>query len=250
MLFRTIRDDADDIFCKLPPPVASREVHAGSAAGGGSSRPIYASSSGSATTVRDLPPVNMASFNRADNPCFHAQARVLLADGMSSRAACEVKKGDEVFGGNRVACVLRTECVQGEASLVSLPGGLLVTPWHPVRLEGKWVFPADIAAPRMLPCPAVFSFLVEKPSATGRFASEITIDGVPCATLAHGVANDAVLSHAFFGTTLVVDALKACKGWEQGLVSLSRSTSSQVLRRDEKTGLVCGLVQAQELILA
>ena len=200
----------------------------------------------------------MSAYNRSDHPCFHAQARVLLADGKATKAACDVKRGDLVFGGNRVLCVLRTECSQGEAELVSLPGGLLVTPWHPVKMmgESEWVFPADIAAPQVLLCQAVFSFLVEKNetassrhnsndnninSSTNNFASEMTINGWTCATLAHGVTDDAVLGHPFFGTGAVVHALQACKGWEQGLVCLSRPlSSSSVLRRDERTGLVCG----------
>ena len=44
----------------------------------------------------------------------------------------------------RVLCVLRTQCTNNLAYLVELSNNLLITPYHPVRVDGKWSFPCDI----------------------------------------------------------------------------------------------------------
>ena len=141
--------------------------------------------------------------------------------------------------GGIVHCVVRTECVNGRAWLVALPGGmsdvslstgassgneeseremLLVTPWHPVQIpgtaSGAWTFPAHLSAPSEVPCEAVYSFLVTKDvmalqgqdeNMTALFdkeqcVSSMMVSGVSCLTLAHGIVNDDVASHPFFGT--------------------------------------------------
>jgi len=57
--------------------------------------------------------------------------------------------------------VVRTVCKDSRASLVALKsegdGGLLVTPYHPVRLDSQapWTFPIDLA-----PASDMYSFRV------------------------------------------------------------------------------------------
>ena len=160
----------------------------------------------------------------------------------------QVRRGDRLVHGapgqglghgGIVHCVVRTECVNGRAWLVALPGGvsdlslsavtpsdneesecetLLVTPWHPVQIpgtaSGAWTFPAHLSAPSEVQCEAVYSFLVTKDvmalqgqddNVTVLFdkeqcVSSMMVSGVSCLTLAHGIANDDVASHPFFGT--------------------------------------------------
>ena len=178
-------------------------------------------------------------------------------------------------------CVVRTDCLHGKASLVKLtstsmesrgPGSgldsLYVTAWHPVEVEGQWVFPGTVCAPVIVECEAVYSFLVTRGNVNvaddsvhddncdrrqgegegeGReegcgvggqrsimrrnahqvqslsqsheeFSSSITVNGIKCVTLAHGIKGSEVLSHPFYGTLEVVNALKKCRGWKTGLV--------------------------------
>ena len=164
-----------------------------------------------------------------------------------------------------VACVLRTDISGALAQavpLVSLPGGLVVTPWHPIRCSGKWAFPGLLVAPQPQPCEAGFSFLVLSSASASSadddddddassgccYAACMRINGVECVTLAHGIQDDKVASHAFFGTEAVVRSLQACKGWEHGLVCLSLgeegSSSGGAVRRDAQSGLICGFIQA------
>ena len=152
----------------------------------------------------------------------------------------DVRRGDrlvhEASGpglaqGGFVHCVVRTECVNGRAWLVALSKGvassgneecdhetLLVTPWHPVQIpgtaSGAWTFPAHLSSPSEVPCEAVYSFLVTKEMMPlqgqddnmvagfdkEQCVSNMMVSGVSCLTLAHGIINDEVASHPFFGT--------------------------------------------------
>jgi hypothetical protein len=66
------------------------------------------------------------------------------------------------------------------------------------------------------------------------------IEDIACITLAHGLENDSVASHAFYGTNAVVESLSKLNGWDHGLVELCGPVK---VIRDGVTGLVCGLVQ-------
>ena len=77
--------------------------------------------------------------------------------------------------------------------------------------------------------PAVYSVILSD----GGVA--VTIDGVQCLTWAHGVQNDPVATHAFFGSDCVVAALKRRAGWETGRVDIAQA----VFQRGPD-GHVCG----------
>ena len=128
--------------------------------------------------------------------------------------------------------MVRTECANSNASPVQLPGGLLVTPWHPVMDQGSWEFPIYLAESVQRPCEAVYSFVLE----TGQ---SMNINNVMCITLAHGITLDPVASHPFYGTTKVLEQLCVMPGWRQGLVQLKTGC----IARDPTTGLACGFIQ-------
>ena len=52
-----------------------------------------------------------------------------------------------------------------------------------------------------------------------------------------GFTDNAVVSHAYFGTRAVIDDLARLLGWHSGLVSLDAVT----VQRDSQTRRVCGL---------
>lgn len=225
-LFRTIRDEIDDIFVKLPPPKPSvRPTTYSSPSGGGSNYSGFSFSS-------------MSTYHNSSNPCFHGDCKVLLADGTTKKAS-QLTKGDLVATGQqggadsaRVVCVVRTQCHGGRTQLVKLEGsGLLVTPYHPVRdpATGRWAFPCELAGVMERPCEAVYSFVLDA-------GHTMVIDGVQCVSLGHAFADDPVLTHPYFGSARVVEDLARMKGWEDGLVQFE----SGCLVRNEETGLVCG----------
>merc|ERR1712118_120280 len=136
-----------------------------------------------------------------------------MADG-SYKPLNTVSKGDYVMiptGEAKVTCVVKTLCTGGETQLVELPGGLLATPWHPVRVAGEWRFPCDLANATLRTCPAVYNLVLQ-----GAHPSML-ISGVECSVLGHGL-REPVVEHEFFGTDRIIEDLQQMPGWDVGLV--------------------------------
>jgi len=301
-LFRSIRDKADDIFSEMPAPTPSRPSY-DSYGGGAPPRSMFARSSASSTMLAaaSAPPMSMRSYNSRNTPCVHGDSLVAMADG-SFKPASFVKAGDCVltssacnvnpsscnsidgrsgrFSVGRVVCVLETLCPSGVTELVTLPGGLRITPWHPVRrvtvnsnTKQEWEFPCNVTANNVntsssvQECRAVYSFLVTElllgkcqiddadranghglngpePEGLG-FAQAVIVDGWAVLTLAHGIECDPVASHPFFGTMRVVDSLKMCLGWRNGRVTFLPGC----VIRSKETGLGCAFDQSLQVIM-
>jgi len=264
-IFREIRDHADEVFISLPPPTPTGYRFQ-------AQQQSYARGVGShaaAPAAAPPAPVNMRNFNRCDAPCFHGDCLVSLGDG-SMKCVRNVRKGDKLLtrmwlgksagagdvdlyedGVAEVELVLKTEMDKGVADLVALypvhraaagagsetvRSPLLVTAWHPVMGEkNTWEFPVEASpnACQQLPCDAVFSILLKTESGTKRRGCCVFVNGYAVATLAHGIVGDSVISHAFFGTESVVEALKECpgNGWDAGMVCFRGSC---LLREDKK----------------
>ena len=63
------------------------------------------------------------------------------------------------------------------------------------------------------------------------------IGNIQIATLGHGINDDIIIAHPFFGTERVINNLKESPNYENGLIILQ----SNSLIRDDTTGLVCGI---------
>jgi hypothetical protein len=214
-LFQQIRDIADDAFCKLPPPKPSRPPVSGAA---------------------PRRPVSMASYNNASNPCFAGESLVLMAN-RDYKQVKSIVAGDQVYcqGGkpSRVACVVKTQCGNGKACLAAFEGGLLVTPYHPVKMGGQWHFPCDLVQVLEYPCEYVYSFVLED-------NHSMMINGIECITLGHKLEENEVVKHAYFGTDWVIQDLKRLPGWAYGLVELGPNA----VVRNEKSGRICRLASS------
>jgi hypothetical protein len=202
--FAAMRDTANDIFDALPAPVPCVNSYYDDYNYGG-----Y----GGAPSRAAGAPTSMRSFNCASAGCVHANAMLTVLDATNTshlRVASEVRAGDRVLtsAGEHgvVKCVLRTDCVDGGSMMCRVPteeGQLLITPWHPVMYNGKWTFPHDINSPAPVDCLSVFSFLIESVANSSQWVPTVWVDGVSAVTLAHGIQNDTVASHSFWGTDQV-----------------------------------------------
>lgn len=234
--FRSLREQADVIFCTLPAPRPQNfsrppVVHLGYSAS------VSSTSSSSPTLTRrnrspSPPPVNMSSYYDNSNPCFAGAGRVLLASGTTVRVD-EVRKGHVVAGvcgmpPAEVVCVVKTACTAGRSALVTLsPSGLQLTPYHPVLINGAWEFPCSLSTPQVLPCPFVYSFVLQS-------GHGVSINGVTCVTLGHGCTDSAVVTHPYFGSATVLQDLASMPGWTSGLIQFAPNC---MIRRDH---LLCG----------
>ena len=89
--------------------------------------------------------------------------------------------------------------------------GLQVTQWHPIKVKGVWSFPLYLGETKEMLNVDIFSFLLEP-----GYEDMLMGDSVPCITLAHGIENDPVATHPFYGTNKVVEEMKTMNGFDEG----------------------------------
>jgi len=145
----------------------------------------------------------------------------------------DVAAGDSVRvpgGTARVLCCARIS--RPGRGLLRFPGGLTITPRHPVRVDGQWRHPRDLGGAEPVPNPSgyVYNVLLDR-------CHVLLVDGLECITWGHGLADPA---HEFFGSGRVVGALAGLPGWSRGLVLID------AYLRDAHTGRVAGFLGAGE----
>ncbi|CAF1510461.1 unnamed protein product [Adineta ricciae] len=219
-LFSSVRDEMDEMFCSLPAPQPS-----------------------SGTISPSATPINMSTFNDADNPCFHGSCTVQLFDG-SIKLVKHLQRGDRLHPhGASINYVLRTICHNAQAQFILFDGGLMITPWHPVRLDGvHWTFPYSLPSSELttMPCEAVYSFVLSGEGHT------IWVNDVECVTLGHGLQDD-IVRHNYYGSERVIEDLRKLDGEQKcdGMVEIE----SKWIMRNKRTGLVNGIRRPQTNIM-
>ena len=197
--------DADAAFAKLPPPKPS-----GRGSGCGSSQQMTS-----------------AYYNRC-NGCVSGESlaqRFPAAWGDCSSTsepikAKDIRKGDVLVdcitkSPAVVRCVVRTKVSRPALCVV---GDVELTAWHPVRLDAgaAWAFPSELSSPRVAnEVEYVYSVLFENQN-----AGYLSPSGVGVVALGHGLLDDPVCAHPFFGTDRIVDALASLPGFAEGRVDL------------------------------
>jgi hypothetical protein len=160
--------------------------------------------------------------------CFDGSCTVLMADRTIKRVD-NIKKGDIVMGPNNsratVVCSIKTVCLNNKVFVVKFSGNLLITPFHPIRLDGKWIFPKDVGQVYEIDSTGVYSFILD-------CGHTMKICGIECITLGHGFQDEGA-KHDYFGTNKVVDDLKTMDGYSDGFVILSYKN----VKRDPITNL-------------
>jgi len=223
-IFTKIRDQADDIFLKLPPPEPSLLP------------PPPPKSSPAAASYVPAAAVDMSRYYDSGGVCFGGKSLMTLHDG-TQKLVETVKKGDHVKtqnGWSTVKCVVKSHVTNNMALLVSLPCGLTITPWHPIMSEkGEWIFPSELSKPKFVPCTEVYNFALDS-------EHTVFVNGVLCVTLGHHETNGKA-PHAYFGSSLVIENLMKFPGWDEGLVDVYPDS----IVRSEKTGMICGLVASK-----
>jgi len=267
-LFKKLQSKADDTFCDLPPPKPSRRtnVSQGNVYGqlrsrndrvrgrGRGASSLGASSlnrsQNSLTTAQRNAAVNMrASYYNSRAPCFSGESKMIMTNGTSVRV-CDVRVGDRVQaidGSERIVkFVVKTSILDGMTHLVRLGPNIRITPYHPVRINGAWCFPADVGNVKSEKCDAVYSFVVEMNTISSSNKSmSLCVGGIECASLGHGdMDTSTVHGHKYFGNRerVIRDLLNVVQSSDDdggsGIINLMEGSC---LRRDEKSGLVCGI---------
>ena len=68
-----------------------------------------------------------------------------MASGLKTKVS-HIKKGDVVLsskGPAKILCVVKTK-VDDVIKMISFPGGLSITSYHPIIYNGEWKFPIEV----------------------------------------------------------------------------------------------------------
>jgi hypothetical protein len=240
-LFIEERDQLDAAFDALPPPTPSAPPP-----------PSYsqANSARFGTTYGRVS--SMASYRSVVGPCFAGHCLLMGPDGEQMRVD-QLKRGMEVTtlkGLRKVAAVVRTSSSAGETVLCQIGDGLEITPWHPIRTQRqgqwKWVFPADTVEPRARVCDAIYSILLVSHNEKDIDAHTVSIGGVWCVTLGHGLVTSEsgdIRAHSFLGNyQKVLAEISRLDGfYETDGVAHSSGT-----KRSAVDGKICGFFASND----
>ena len=232
-LFVRCRDRLDELFDTLPPPKPSNV---------GNEYGAQFMESGYEFGGPGLAQIDMHDYHRINNPCFAGFCAVAVPGGQAVKME-KLRGGMEVVtprGSRKVRAVLKTR-VSREAMV--RVGGMVVTPWHPIREAGSraWVFPPAVAQGRVRYTGSIYSVLLEPD--TDADAHAIMVGGVWGVSLGHGIIRGHdVRAHRFLGDYRSVSLALACLG-----VSKDGLAASGGVVRDHKTGRVCGFRKAPPL---
>ena len=164
------------------------------------------------------------SFYNASGGCFGGDSLVEMQDGTTKKIK-DVRKGDELRSsswlnkGATVACVI----VYKNADTLVLPGGAQITPWHPIYVQGAWMFPKDAFPDAPVRNEDdVFNFILDSYHMIMLRGPDTQSGSTVACTLGHGMEGH-VIGHKFYGTRRVINDLKNFPGYNEGRVVISQS---------------------------
>jgi len=231
----------DDIFAKIPPAQPSRQT--------GSTQPVqmskvYNNRNTTCVDGRTVLRVKSQSLQKIDK---RNDDIVSLSTSSFSETSCipicNIKKGDLVLTADgtyaKVDCLVETvvddKMSQKPFELIKV-GQLCVTPYHPVKVDQNWQFPIQIANSKemavndnqYLTAYSVYNLVLE----SGQRHKAVLMDSVETITLGHGITNNTILQHDYFGTDRVIDDLLTLDGgigWKAGHIILKESNIKRTL---------------------
>lgn len=244
--FQSLRDKGDKVFLSIPmapPRYQPKKVQTYS----------HASYTYAAAPAPAPAPTTATYYAGSGGGCFGAESVVLVQDTATGRfrrtKITSVRPGDMLATTGestaQVRCVARILLNAKSEPLLRLPGGLQITPKHPVRMAGgQWCRPKDLPnAQRIQPAQListneedkdkylVYNFVLDS-------AHVVTVNGMECVTWGHGLT-DPTTAHPYFGDMNAIERdLSAMPGWASGFVSVGGC------RRDQVTHKVVGLCSA------
>jgi hypothetical protein len=222
-MFKKLQSIGEDIFCKLPPLVASGEVYRAPVAlsGGGAS-------GGAGAAPAPVPSMAQVFYNSGGG-CFAGESKVLMND-YTDKKIMDINPGDYVwtpFGSAKVIALVT--CGSYEKQKMCNVNGLFITPWHPIKMniESEWVFPNDLRQSVEHDINTVYNLVLDKEHI-------VSINSILCVTLGHDI-HEEIVEHEYFGSQKVIEDLKKCEGWDIGrptyknLVSIKDPITNKVI---------------------
>jgi hypothetical protein len=144
-------------------------------------------------------PGSMISYMDRYGGCFDGSQFVHMSRDSAPRRVCELRSGDVLANGAVILAVVVMH-MPAKSRLCTI-NGVHISPWHPVATDDyEWRFPSTMAPVVTRSIDYLYNVVLSQHHV-------ITINGLHCITLGHGIIGHPVLSHPFFGTKAVIHAL-------------------------------------------
>jgi hypothetical protein len=224
MLFHIQREMGGTIFVSLPPPTPT--MHRVDV-------PAYSSFSApaSAPVQRPPSPVQMdAYYGGGGGGCLGGSSLVTVVNGEGveldePKAVSELRAGDKVRvsdgGAAKVRCLIRLQRDPSRLMRAFPNSSLTITPGHPILYKKQWILPRSLPSSeaQWVKCVDgfVYSVVLDR-SHVLRVGHQQGEHSISCITWGHGM-KESPLSHPFFGSQRVIEALEQQPGWKDGYIS-------------------------------
>jgi len=195
-LFQRLVTEGDKTFAMMPPMQPRRPA----------SSVAWVAGAAAAAAV----PVDYSMFHNASSGCFGGECRVRMARDDAMLPIADLRRGDLVWTPEGPATVLYAVELRTRARSQPMTqiGRLSITPWHPIRRNGEWIFPAHVHGYQDRLVQTVYNLVLSR-------GHIIDVEGIQCVTLAHGFREPGV-AHDFFGTHVVIESMQRQPGFTEG----------------------------------
>ena len=157
--------------------------------------------------------ISQANFTQmcynAYGGCFTGNAFVELKNG--KKQVKNLRKGDKLINGDEVVCVVENKINRME-NVVCI-NDVCFSLYHPIEIEGKWVFPCEHFKVQKKFIDSWFNLVLKN-------KHEVMLNGTKAITLGHN-RKEGILKHPYFGTRKVIDALMKYNTYQTGFISTS-----------------------------
>lgn len=192
-LFSDIRDDAEQIFLKIPPPV--RKV------------PL----------TGETRAVNMNTYYNQSGGCYDGDGMVKMFNNTYKQVK-DIVKGDELLSTNNnkaiVECVVITKIEKGSIMMCKI-NDVYITCFHPIFINNKWMFPKDYTKIENVVMECVYNLVLSN-------GNILYINNLQVVALGHNIDED-VVRHPYLGTNNVINDLSLKYSYKYGVVVLKDS---------------------------
>jgi len=182
---------------------------------------------------------NSLSFYDRAGTCVDGNCLLKMGNG-EEKFIKDVLKGEVVWGGDTIECVLRTKCKDGMMEYCKTDSGLAITKYHPMKYNGEIVFPKDVLESQLYESEYMYTLLLKNRQAF------VIINDFEVIALAHNIQNDDVARHSYFGTEAIVEQLKQCQGWDKGVVTFE--SSLELFERDNDNDQIVSINTSYEIV--
>lgn len=175
---------------------------------------------------------NMNMINNSNADCFHGDCKVLMNNN-TKKLVKDIVKGDIVYGGGVIEFVKRTK-VNRTVNICQSKSGLIITTYHPIRYQNKIMFPCQCDLFEIVSkyVNYTYTFVIQKDENNKR-QPFVIINNIECITLGHGITNDSVAEHPFFGTEKIIDGLKKFDGYKKGMITFKSMYNLYIYSNDD-----------------